>query len=121
MVIALKLAAFLYFESLCGQLIVCTMHFGSAGLLYDREWMIQRSNGDVLTQKKLPSLCSIQISIDLSTDIMHVKSTSMQRELAVSLQSNPECSVINGVKLCGNRFTSHSCAFYLTYQLGSLL
>ena len=99
------------FELLKCQLKVCTMYSGSAGLLYDREWMIQRLNGDVLTQKKLPLLCSIQISIDLRTDIMHVKSPNMQRELAVSLQSNPECSVINGVKLCGNRFTSHSYAF----------
>lgn len=109
-VVALKMTV-LDFELLLCQLTMCTMYFGSAGLLYDREWMIQRSNGDVLTQKKLPLLCSIQISIDLRTDIMHVKSPNMQRELAVSLQSNPECSAINGVKFCGNRFTSHSCAF----------
>lgn len=95
------------------------MYFESAGLLYDREWMIQRANGDVLTQKKLPLLCSIQISIDLEADIMRVKSPNMQRELTVSLQSNPECSAVNEVKLCGNRFTSHFCDFYSTHQSGS--
>lgn len=87
----------------CGGFGATIWPLSNSGLLYDREWMIQRLNGDVLTQKKLPLLCSIQISIDLRTDIMHVKSPNMQRELAVSLQSNPECSVINGVKLCGNR------------------
>ena len=117
MVVALKTTV-LDFELLWCQLIVCSLYFGSAGLLYDREWMIQRSNGDVLTQKKLPLLCTIQISIDLSTDLMHVKSPNMQRELAISLQSNPECSLIDGVKLCGNRFTSYSCAFSLIQNLG---
>lgn len=89
------------------------MHRVSAGLLYDREWVIQNLAGDILTQKKLPSLCSIQISIDLTTDLMHVKAPSMQRELVVSLQSNPECSVINGVKLCGNRSISHHVCAYI--------
>ncbi|KAG0579095.1 hypothetical protein KC19_4G072700 [Ceratodon purpureus] len=87
----------------CGGFSANIWPLSNSGLLYDREWMIQRSNGDVLTQKKLPLLCSIHTSIDLKTDIMHVKSSNMQRELAVSLQSNPECPVINGVKLCGNR------------------
>lgn len=87
----------------CGGFSANVWPLSNSGLLYDREWVIQSLTGDILTQKKLPSLCSIQISIDLTTDMMHVKAPSMQRELAVSLQLNPECSVINGVKLCGNR------------------
>lgn len=87
--------------------LINIVYCGCAGLLYDREWMIQSSTGDVLTQKKLNSLCSIQTFIDLTTGIMHVRAPSMQRELAISLQSKPKCTTSNGVMFCGNRFSSH--------------
>lgn len=86
----------------CGGFSANVWPLSDCGLLYDREWMIQSSTGDVLTQKKLNSLCSIQTFIDLTTGIMHVRAPSMQRELAISLQSKPKCTTSNGVMFCGN-------------------
>ncbi|CAK9203239.1 unnamed protein product [Sphagnum troendelagicum] len=91
----------------CAGFSVRVWPLSDCGLLYDREWLIQNHSGDTLTQKKLPSMCSIQTSIDLSTGMMQVWAPNMNHRLAIPLQGD-QCSGTSDLILCGNRAGGNS-------------
>ncbi|KAJ7535046.1 hypothetical protein O6H91_12G016300 [Diphasiastrum complanatum] len=75
---------------------------GDCGLLYDREWVIMGVDGTVLTQKKVPSMCLVRTSIDLSLGQMHVEAAHMDQGLDVSI-FNDSSRVTEQVEVCGRR------------------
>ncbi|CAK9863850.1 unnamed protein product [Sphagnum jensenii] len=91
----------------CAGFSVRVWPLSDCGLLYDREWLIQNHSGDTLTQKKLPSMCSIQTSIDLSTGMMQVWAPNVNHRLAIPLQGD-QCSGTSDLILCGNRAGGNS-------------
>jgi molybdenum cofactor sulfurtransferase len=58
-------------------------------------------------QVQLPSMCSIQTSIDLSTGMMQVWAPNMNHCLAIPLQGD-QCSGTSDLILCGNRAGGNS-------------
>lgn len=54
-------------------------------------------------------MSSIRTSIDLATEVMHVMAPNMSHDLVLPLNENSRCALVDGVKLCGNRFGPLSC------------
>uniref|UniRef100_A0A0E0LEI6 Molybdenum cofactor sulfurase n=1 Tax=Oryza punctata TaxID=4537 RepID=A0A0E0LEI6_ORYPU len=57
----------------------------TGGLMYDREWLLQGSGGEILTQKKVPELGSIRTLIDLELGKLFIESPTRRDKLQVSL------------------------------------
>uniref|UniRef100_A0A804R8Y3 Molybdenum cofactor sulfurase n=1 Tax=Zea mays TaxID=4577 RepID=A0A804R8Y3_MAIZE len=60
----------------------------TGGLKYDREWLLQGSGGEVLTQKKVPELSSICTLIDLKLGKLFLESPKCKDKLQISLLKN---------------------------------
>ncbi|XP_066370369.1 molybdenum cofactor sulfurase isoform X2 [Miscanthus floridulus] len=60
----------------------------TGGLKYDREWLLQGSGGEVLTQKKVPELSSICTLIDLELGKLFLESPKCKDKLQISLLEN---------------------------------
>ncbi|XP_059284298.1 molybdenum cofactor sulfurase isoform X1 [Lycium ferocissimum] len=60
----------------------------STGLLYDREWILKSTTGEILTQKKVPEMCYISTLIDLNLGKMFVESPRCKEKLQIELKSN---------------------------------
>ncbi|XP_076912513.1 molybdenum cofactor sulfurase-like [Bidens hawaiensis] len=65
----------------------------STGLLYDREWLLKSTNGEVLTQKKVPEMNFIGTNIDIESGMLHVESPRCKEKLLIELKSNLFASV----------------------------
>ncbi|GAV64118.1 Aminotran_5 domain-containing protein/MOSC domain-containing protein/MOSC_N domain-containing protein [Cephalotus follicularis] len=61
---------------------------GSAGLKYDREWILQSLAGEILTQKKVPEMIHINTFIDLNQGKLFVDSPRCKVKLHISLNSD---------------------------------
>lgn len=57
----------------------------TGGLMYDREWLLQGSGGEILTQKKVPELGSIRTLIDLELGKLFIESPTRRDKLQLSL------------------------------------
>nr|CAD1834558.1 unnamed protein product [Ananas comosus var. bracteatus] len=55
------------------------------GLKYDREWLLRGLSGEILTQKKVPEMCSIRTFIDLELQAMYIESPHCKEKLLISL------------------------------------
>nr|CAB3471132.1 unnamed protein product [Digitaria exilis] len=62
-----------------------TLNFG---LKYDREWLLQGSGGEILTQKKVPELSSIRTLIDLEHGKLFLESPKCKDKLQISVLEN---------------------------------
>ncbi|KAL5199302.1 hypothetical protein ABZP36_020505 [Zizania latifolia] len=60
----------------------------TGGLMYDREWLLQGSGGEILTQKKVPELGSICTLIDLELGKLFIESPICKDKLQISLLEN---------------------------------
>lgn len=60
----------------------------TGGLKYDREWLLQGSGGEVLTQKKVPEMSSICTLIDLELGKLFLESPKCKDKLQISLLEN---------------------------------
>ncbi|XP_021306239.1 molybdenum cofactor sulfurase isoform X2 [Sorghum bicolor] len=60
----------------------------TGGLKYDREWLLQGSGGEVLTQKKVPELSSICTLIDLELGKLFLESPKCKDKLQICLLEN---------------------------------
>lgn len=60
----------------------------TGGLKYDREWLLQGSGGEILTQKKVPELSSICTLIDLELGKLFLESPKCKDKLQISLLDN---------------------------------
>ncbi|XP_047084225.1 molybdenum cofactor sulfurase-like [Lolium rigidum] len=58
------------------------------GLKYDREWLLQGSGGEILTQKKVPELGSIRTLINLELGKLFIESPKRKDKLEISLLEN---------------------------------
>ncbi|TVU08500.1 hypothetical protein EJB05_41905 [Eragrostis curvula] len=58
----------------------------TGGLKYDREWLLQGSGGEILTQKKVPELSSIHTLIDLELGKLFIESPKCKDKLQISLE-----------------------------------
>uniref|UniRef100_A0A0E0E571 Molybdenum cofactor sulfurase n=1 Tax=Oryza meridionalis TaxID=40149 RepID=A0A0E0E571_9ORYZ len=57
----------------------------TGGLMYDREWLLQGSGGEILTQKKVPELGSVRTLIDLELGKLFIESSTRRDKLQLSL------------------------------------
>ncbi|KAH9288390.1 hypothetical protein KI387_032507, partial [Taxus chinensis] len=71
------------------------------GLLYDREWLVKSAFGEVLTQKKVPSMCSIRTVIDREKGKLVVTSPSCEEQLEILLEEDTSCNDKEDLHLCG--------------------
>ncbi|KAL6603139.1 hypothetical protein ACP70R_043500 [Stipagrostis hirtigluma subsp. patula] len=60
----------------------------TGGLKYDREWLLQGSGGEILTQKKVPELSSVRTLIDLELGKLFIESPKCKDKLQISLLEN---------------------------------
>ncbi|KAF8658689.1 hypothetical protein HU200_059164 [Digitaria exilis] len=60
----------------------------TGGLKYDREWLLQGSGGEILTQKKVPELSSICTLIDLELGKLFLESPKCKDKLQISVLEN---------------------------------
>ncbi|RLM54917.1 molybdenum cofactor sulfurase [Panicum miliaceum] len=60
----------------------------TGGLKYDREWLLQGSGGEILTQKKVPELSSIRTLIDLELGKLFLESPKHKDKLQISVIEN---------------------------------
>jgi len=60
----------------------------TGGLKYDREWLLQGSGGEILTQKKVPELSSIRTLIDLELGKLFLESPKHKDKLQISVLEN---------------------------------
>ncbi|XP_076928561.1 molybdenum cofactor sulfurase-like isoform X2 [Bidens hawaiensis] len=77
----------------CAGFKVDSWPLSSTGLLYDREWLLKSTNGEVLTQKKVPEMNFIGTNIDIKSGILHVESPRCKEKLVIELKSNLFASV----------------------------
>ncbi|KAF9589840.1 hypothetical protein IFM89_028775, partial [Coptis chinensis] len=69
----------------CGGFSVNCWPLSPSGLLHDREWLLKCPSGEVLTQKKVPEMCLISTSLDLSRGIIFVESPRCEKKLQINL------------------------------------
>ncbi|CAK7355477.1 unnamed protein product [Dovyalis caffra] len=76
----------------------------TVGLQHDREWLLKSLTGEILTQKKVPDMCSISTYIDLSTGRMFVESPRCRAKLQINLKTDSYPGGIEEIKLRGHRY-----------------
>ncbi|GJM97709.1 hypothetical protein PR202_ga14655 [Eleusine coracana subsp. coracana] len=69
----------------CQGFSVQSWPLAAGGLKYDREWLLQGSGGEILTQKKVPELSSIHTLIDLELGKLLIESPKCKHKLQISL------------------------------------
>ncbi|KAF7103953.1 hypothetical protein CFC21_104885 [Triticum aestivum] len=72
----------------CQGFSVQSWPLAAGGLKYDREWLLQGSGGEILTQKKVPELASIRTLINLELGKLFVESPKRKDKLQISLLEN---------------------------------
>lgn len=72
----------------CQGFSVQNWPLAAGGLKYDREWLLQGSGGEILTQKKVPELGSIRTLINLELGKLFVESPKRKDKLQISLLEN---------------------------------
>ncbi|KMZ64025.1 Molybdenum cofactor sulfurase [Zostera marina] len=79
---------FLYPIKSCSGFSVECWPLHDNGLLYDREWLLRSSSGEILTQKKVPEMIQVLTFIDLRQQVLLLESPNCQIKLQISLQSH---------------------------------
>uniref|UniRef100_A0A0A9DHA7 Molybdenum cofactor sulfurase n=1 Tax=Arundo donax TaxID=35708 RepID=A0A0A9DHA7_ARUDO len=79
----------------------------TGGLKYDREWLLQGSGGEILTQKKVPELSSIRTMIDLELGKLFIESPKCKDKLQIYLLEN-STHLSAEVDVYGQRYQVHS-------------
>ncbi|GJN39087.1 hypothetical protein PR202_gb28183 [Eleusine coracana subsp. coracana] len=69
----------------CQGFSVQSWPLAAGGFKYDREWLLQGSGGEILTQKKVPELSSIHTLIDLELGKLLIESPKCKDKLQISL------------------------------------
>lgn len=72
----------------CQGFSVQSWPLAAGGLKYDREWLLQGSGGEILTQKKVPELGSIRTLINLELGKLFIESPKRKDKLQISLLEN---------------------------------
>ncbi|BBN03005.1 molybdenum cofactor sulfurtransferase [Marchantia polymorpha subsp. ruderalis] len=93
----------------CAGFTAKSWPLGDCGLLYDRDWLIKSTSGEVLTQKKCPSMWSIKTHIDLETGILHVEAPNMKGGIDIPLNNVANCEPSSNVTLCSNPVGANQC------------
>lgn len=79
----------------------------SSGLLYDREWLLRSTSGEILTQKKVLDLSNIETYIDLNMGILVVDSPRCEEKLHIELNSDTLHVDKIEVDVSGQRYDVH--------------
>ncbi|XP_022734956.1 molybdenum cofactor sulfurase-like isoform X8 [Durio zibethinus] len=72
----------------CAGFSVQSWPLSSAGLKYDREWLLKSWTGEILTQKKVPEMSLISTFIDLNQQILSVESPCCEGKLQIKVDSD---------------------------------
>lgn len=94
------------------------------GLLYDREWMIVRSNGVAMTQKCDTKLCLILPIIDERRNVMELNfpyAEAITVPLEVDMEDNRTTSSLCQSKVCGDRIEAIDCGDAVADWLSDVL
>ncbi|KZV31597.1 molybdenum cofactor sulfurase-like [Dorcoceras hygrometricum] len=87
----------------CAGFNVESWPVSGAGLLHDREWLLKRLSGEILTQKKVPHMCYITTSIDLKLGALSVESPRCTEKLQILISDS---SVAEGEQM--NRYNQRN-------------
>ncbi|KAM0950783.1 putative molybdenum cofactor sulfurtransferase [Dioscorea sansibarensis] len=88
----------------CAGFSVSRWPLSSTGLFCDREWLLKGSNGEILTQKKVPEMCRIKTLVDLGQRKLHVESPRCNEKLQISLNENVEYGLNEEMDVYGQRY-----------------
>ncbi|KAL4200828.1 hypothetical protein AMTRI_Chr02g255600 [Amborella trichopoda] len=88
----------------CAGFSVEKWPLSSTGLHYDREWLLRSINGEVLTQKKVPRMCSISTFIDSTKGKLFVESPNCPEPLQIALELNTVGSFTEEADVYGRRY-----------------
>ncbi|KAJ0975831.1 hypothetical protein J5N97_017796 [Dioscorea zingiberensis] len=88
----------------CAGFSMSRWPLSSTGLLYDREWLLKGSNGEILSQKKVPEMCHIETFIDLEQRKLYVESPCCNEKLQISLNKNVEYGFNEEMDIYGQRY-----------------
>ncbi|XP_054814716.1 molybdenum cofactor sulfurase isoform X2 [Prosopis cineraria] len=92
----------------CGGFSSGSWPLSNNGLKYDREWILKSISGEILTQKKVPQMCSISTYIDVSQGVLFVESLHCKQRLEIKLDSDVDIGGREDVDLYGQRYIVHS-------------
>ncbi|XP_027356558.1 molybdenum cofactor sulfurase isoform X2 [Abrus precatorius] len=92
----------------CGGFSARSWPLSINGLKHDRQWILKSLTGEVLTQKKVPEMCYISTSIDLSLGMLYVESPCCKEKLQIRLESDVYDGAIVDVELYGQRYKAYS-------------
>ncbi|XVE52899.1 hypothetical protein DITRI_Ditri02bG0161200 [Diplodiscus trichospermus] len=72
----------------CAGFSVKSWPLSTTGLKYDRQWLLKSSNGEILTQKKVPEMSLINTFININQQILSVESPCCKGKLQIKLDSD---------------------------------
>ncbi|KAL4554583.1 hypothetical protein LXL04_037177 [Taraxacum kok-saghyz] len=87
----------------CSGFKVDSWPLSSTGLLYDREWLLKSTNGEILTQKKVPEMYYINTKINLKLGILHVESPRCKEKLSIDLKCDT-FSIVEEINVHAQRY-----------------
>ncbi|KAF3438269.1 hypothetical protein FNV43_RR21030 [Rhamnella rubrinervis] len=88
----------------CGGFSVESWLLSTTGLLHDREWVLTSLSGEILTQKKVPEMCSISTFIDLNEGILFIESPRCKDRLPINLVLDSCYSEKEEINAHGHRY-----------------
>ncbi|XP_011012128.1 PREDICTED: molybdenum cofactor sulfurase isoform X6 [Populus euphratica] len=83
----------------CTGFSVESWPLSSTGLQHDREWLLKSLTGEILTQKKVPDMCSVSAYIDLNKGIMFVESPRCREKMEINLKADSYPGGIEEIEL----------------------
>ncbi|KAI4315918.1 hypothetical protein L6164_023947 [Bauhinia variegata] len=92
----------------CGGFSTESWPLSNNGLKHDREWILKSLSGDILTQKKIPEMCFISTSINLSQGVLFVDSPRCKEGLKIKLTLDAYCGTKEDIDLYGQRYEVHN-------------
>ncbi|XP_011012124.1 PREDICTED: molybdenum cofactor sulfurase isoform X2 [Populus euphratica] len=88
----------------CTGFSVESWPLSSTGLQHDREWLLKSLTGEILTQKKVPDMCSVSAYIDLNKGIMFVESPRCREKMEINLKADSYPGGIEEIELHAQRY-----------------
>ncbi|OWM89521.1 hypothetical protein CDL15_Pgr024269 [Punica granatum] len=88
----------------CGGFSVESWPLSNTGFLHDRGWVLKSLTGEILTQKKVPSLGLISTFIDLSRGILVVKTPRCKDKLEIDIGPDSQKHARDQINLHARRY-----------------
>ncbi|KAF8024489.1 hypothetical protein BT93_F1612 [Corymbia citriodora subsp. variegata] len=101
----------------CTGFSVESWPLSSTGLLHDHEWLLKSLAGEILTQKKVPELCSISAFVDLNQALLTVESPHCKEKLVINIKSDSNHHTEDEIGLHAQRCKECCSGHIIQYKL----